>query len=185
MTTALYRLSSNEVLKVSPKDQPFSDRDAAVYGVLIDPTTPDGLDVRDRASDPIGDIRVLGFAKIANPGGNDVHNATQVEIDGFAAPEDDDNNKLDAGQALAIFKDHPQFRKMMTAFADILKDEINILRRRNVQFQDDVVASLGGGGSAASKISALEALVSAYPVQSDRTLAQLKTQINNRISKDD
>ncbi len=181
MTTALYRESSNEVLKVSAKDQSFSDRDAAVFGVLTDPTTPDGVDVREQTDD-LGPLRQLGFAKIAEPGGNNVRNATQPEIDGFAASEIDDDNQLDADQALVLFEDHPQFRKKEKARTDIIMREINLLRQRNVQLQNDIAAA---ANNANAFVSDLKASVAAYPVQTDRTLAQLETQMRNRISKDD
>ena len=181
MTTALYRISSNEVLKISVKDQSFSDRDTAVFGVLIDPATPDGTEVREQTDD-LGPLRELGFAKIADTVGNDCHNAIQVEIDTFAAAEEDDENVLDATQAQSLLLVHPQFRKMMTAFSDILKDEINLLRQRNVQLQNDIAAA---ANNANAFVGDLKASVAAYPVQTDRTLAQLKTQIRNRISKDD
>ena len=181
MTTALYRISSNEVLKISTKDQSFSDRDAAVFGVLIDPAIPDGTEVREQTDD-LGPLRQLGFAKIAEPGASNVRNATQPEIDGFSVSEEDDDNVLDATQAQSLLLVHPQFRKMMTAFSDILKDEINLLRQRNVQLQNDIAAA---ANNANAFVGDLKASVAAYPVQTDRTLAQLKTQIQNRISKDD
>ncbi len=177
MTTALYRISSNEVIKISIADQSFSNRNMPFFAVLTDPTTPDGASTRDLSTDPVGPLRVLGFAKIAEPGGNNIRNATQLEIDAFVTLETDDINQLDADQAGSLFQTHPQFRKMMAAFADILKDEINILRARNVQFQNDVAA--------AANLGQLKTAVALYSTQSDRTLAQLKTQINNRISKDD
>ncbi len=179
MTTALYRISSNEVLKVSPKDQQFDSRDTVVFGQLDDPTTPDGTDVREQI-DPEGPLRVLGFAKIAEPGGNNVRNATQPEIDGFATSEIDDDNQLDADQAVVLFEDHPQFRKKEKAFADIIKDELNILRARDDKLRDEIIA--------ATNFSALKtalAVILDYPDQNPRTLSQLNTAIKNRISKDD
>ena len=177
MTTALYRIYSNEVIKISIKGQTFSDRNSALWGVLTDPSLPDGDQWRDFDAIPIGSLRELGFSKIANVGGNIVRNATQAEIDTFVPAEDDDDNLLDAEQATTLFQNHPQFRKMMVAFADVLKDEFNILRARQVQFQDDVAA--------ASNLGALKTSVASYPVLNPRTLAQLKTAIANRINKDD
>ena len=91
MTTALYRLSSNEVIKISVKNQQFAERDTAFWGVLTDPTTPDGTNVRNESTDPPGPLRELGFAKIAEPGLNNVRNATQLEIDTFEPAEIDDD----------------------------------------------------------------------------------------------
>jgi len=154
MATALYRLSSNEVLKVSTQDQSFSDADVLFFGVAISPATPDGTLTRENLPDgTLGPLRQLGFAKHYVSGTNTVRNATQLEIDTYAAAELDDDNQQDAIRAKDLLDTHPQFRKILVAMADILKDEINILR-------------------------ALHALP-------DRTLAQFKTAMSNRVSKND
>lgn len=142
MTTSLYRLSSNEDLKISVNDQTFSDRDPAVFAVLVDPTTPDGTDVRDTSTDPSGPLRVLGFAKIAEPGGNNVRNATQPEIDTFAPAELDDDNQLDAVQADYLWANHPQWRKLFIAYLRLIGQENNILRAEINQLRSDTAASV-------------------------------------------
>lgn len=167
MPTALYRLSSGEVEKISLTNQSFADRDTTYWGVLTDPTIVDGNVTRP--------LRVLGFAKIWD--GSVLRNATQPEIETFAPAEADDQSQEDADQAISFLETHPVFRKQMIAFADILKDEINLLRAREQQFQADVAA--------ANNLAALKASVAAYPAMSARTLAQLRTQIRNRVSKDD
>jgi len=169
--TALYRISSNEVVKISLSDQQFPDRDTNFWGVLSDPPFPDGTAVRD----PAGDLRVLGYAKINDAG--TVRNAIQAEIDTFAAAQEDDENQQDATGAQALFLVHPRNRKLMTAFADIIKDEMNILRGWLTQFKADVAA--------ANNLSDLKTSVAAQPDLPDRTLAQLKTAITARIDKDD
>jgi hypothetical protein len=123
--TVLYRKSSGEVVKISVKGQTFVDRNQTYWGVLTDPSLPDGNECRPEG----GDLRVLGFAKINDSG--TVRNATQPEIDSFAAFEDDDENSQDADAAIDLFESHPRFRKMMIAFADVIKDEINILRQQH------------------------------------------------------
>jgi hypothetical protein len=72
---------------------------------------------------------------------------------------------------------HPQFRKLMTAFADVIKDELNVLREREVQFQNDVAA--------AANLGQLKIAVASYSALNPRTLVQLKTALLNRINKDD
>lgn len=123
--TALYRISSNEVVKISVKGQTFSDRNTNVWGVLTDPVLPDGNQVRDISLDPIGPLRVLGLAKIAVPGTNTVRNSTQAEIDSFDASQVDDDNQEDADRAKDLLRNHPQFRK----FAQLMFKAINRTRQ--------------------------------------------------------
>jgi hypothetical protein len=156
--TALYLLSSNEVYKISPQGQTFDDRDPTYWGVLTDPDFPDGSGpVREVLPDGSwGDLRQLGFAKIAEPGtgaNGTVRLATQPEIDAWTGTYQAYENKQDETRVKDWVENHPQFRKFFAAFADILIDEINILRAEH---------SLG-----------------------DRTLAQLKTAMLNRISEND
>jgi len=150
MTTVLYRLNGGEVMKISPTNQTFADRDSTYWGVSADPAFPDGQDIRDPGP-PRGPFRELGFAKIID--GATCRNATAPEITAFTAAQAADENLMDRDGARDLFQTHPRFRKMMLAFADIIRDEINILR-------------------------ATQALP-------DRTLAQLKTAMLNRMSEDD
>jgi hypothetical protein len=122
MTTALYRLSSSEVTKISLINSQFNEDLDSFKAVLTDPALPDGIEFQD----PSGSFRVLGYAKINDSG--TARNATQNEIDTFAALEADDRNQVEENRAKAYFQNHPQFRRVMTAFASILVDEFNILR---------------------------------------------------------
>lgn len=155
MSTARYRLSSNEVDKISTKNpaQTFSDRDTDFWDVLTNPNLPDGDETRDMSTDPIGPLRVFGFSKIAVPGTNTIRNATQIEIDTFALAELDDDNQQDADGATFLLQSHPQLRRILIAVVDITRQEINILRAEH-------------GFSA-------------------RTLTQVRNSILSRISKDD
>jgi len=148
MTTVLYRANGGEVVKISPTNQTFDQRDPAYWSVVTNPNFPDGTELREGGNGP---LRVLGFAKIID--GADCRNATQPEIDGFPAAETTDENIMDRDGAIDLFQNHPRFRKMMIAFADVLKDEINILRAEH--------------GFA------------------DRSLAQLKNAMLNRMDEDD
>lgn len=173
MTTALYRINGGEVIKISATDQTWSDRNTTYWGVLTDPSLPDGSDVLD----PTDQARVLGYAKFADVGGNSVRNAIQAELDNFPVAQEADENLQDKGRAQQIFLTHPQFRKLLTAYSDILKDEINILRGWTLDFK---VAVAGAGN-----LGQLQAAVAALPDLGDRTLAQLKAAITARISEDD
>jgi hypothetical protein len=171
MTTALYRINGGEVIKISGTDQTWPDRNTTYWGVLTDPPFPDGTVVRE----PDGPLRVLGFAKINDAG--TVRNATQPEIDTFAPAQTADENLQDAGGAEDLFLNHPRFRKLMTAYSDIIKDELNILRGWIADYKTEVAA--------ATSLGDLQTRVAGLPDLPDRTLVQLKTAIQNRISEND
>ncbi len=173
MTTALYRINGGEVIKISATDQTWSDRNTTYWGVLTDPSLPDGSDVLD----PTDQARVLGYAKFADVGGNSVRNAIQAELDNFPVAQAADEDLQDAERATDLFLTHPQFRKLMTAYSDILKDELNIVRGWTLSFKA-AVATAGNLGQLQSEVAAL-------PDLGDRTLSQLKTAIQNRISEND
>ena len=79
--TALYRISSNEVIKISLKGQDFADRDTNIWGVLTDPSLPNGSDVREELSEnQLGPLRQLGFAKIADAGITNVQLTTLLNF---------------------------------------------------------------------------------------------------------
>lgn len=111
-TTVLYRINSGEVWKINVGGQLFSDRDTAYFGVLTDPTFTDGMQLRESLpGGDMGPLRVSGFAKWADPGGNSVRNATQAEINGFETVQDDDEAQMDADEAGELLKNHPRWRK--------------------------------------------------------------------------
>jgi hypothetical protein len=128
---ALYRIQGGEVMKVSvPGNKPaqeFADRNQTYWGVAVDPLTPDGTHVIDPA-DTNRTRRVLGFAKFYESGSNTIRNATQPEIDAWAAAETDDENQQDADQAKDLLNTHPRMRKVLVALSEIIMDEINVLR---------------------------------------------------------
>lgn len=172
MPNALYRINGGEVVKISDT-QTWPDRSLTYWGVLVGPTFPDGTEVRDTNED----LRVLGFAKFADVGGTSVRNAIQAEIDAFAPAQTEDEDQQDADGAEDLFLTHPRFRKLMTAYSDILKDELNLVRGWTLSFKAEVAA--------AGNLGDLQSRVAGLPDLPDRTLAQLKTAIQTRISKDD
>ena len=125
-TTVLHRLTSGEVLKISPQGQLFADADPAYWGVLTDPTFTDGTDNRDATGAELGPLRVLGFQKHWD--GATVRNATQVEIDGYQGLQDTDEAIEDREAAQDFFDTHPRFRKAFKAMAVLMMEELNILR---------------------------------------------------------
>lgn len=166
-TTALYRISSGEVFFISVTDDMFTGWDHPNLAVITNGTYPDGTTVVKR---------VLGDAKIID--GTVVRNATQVEIDTFQPFSQDDFNKEKAAQALKYLQTDPEFRRIMIALADTLNEyEFIKLREWIRAFKVEVAA--------ATSLADLKSRVAALPAMNDHTLSQLRTQIENRISKDD
>lgn len=105
--------------------------------------------------------------------GGQIVEMTQAEKDSI------DNAEIVA-QALSVrtgaksylmgFSDNPLFQR---AYADILKDEINILRQWLADLKLQVAL--------ASNFADLKTRVASLPTTPDRTLTQLRTAINNRI----
>jgi len=148
MTTSRYRLASFEVDKNSNKDQSFSDRDVTIFGVLTDPTFPDGTDVRDQSTDEPGPFGVLGFAKHAEPGvgpNGNVRNSTQAEIDTYAAARVDDENQQDAERAADLGDVHKQFRKIFKALLKNNVRENNLNAAQWNAFRAEVAAATSLG----------------------------------------
>lgn len=187
-TTVLYRISSNEVVKISKKGQLFSDRDATYWGVLTDPPFPDGTNLRPEVPDGrLGDLRVLGLAKIWD--GTDVRNAAQAEIDSFAPPELDDENIQDSVGARDFLQTHPRFRKIFKALLKRIIAENNTQAAKTNdlitvqwnQFKADVDSS--------TNLAQLKTAVAALPVIAGdlptRTLAQAVTALSNDVDKAD
>lgn len=120
--TALYRVSTNEVVKISLSGQSFSDREPTYWGVLTDPTLTDG----NQTIDANGNLRVLGIAKFAVVGSNTVRNATQAEIDTFAAGQTADENAQDAEAVVSWMNTRPQERKFVAALIKRIISENNL-----------------------------------------------------------
>ena len=141
MATAitLYRLSSNEVIKISVMTSPqtFDSRDTDFFGTLVDPSYPDGTSVFDPDDEP-PIKRKFGFAKFADVGGDEVRNATQVEIDTWAAAELDDDNQADANRAADLGDTHPQFRKIFKSLLKSVVRENNIMATQWNEFRVQV-----------------------------------------------
>lgn len=119
MSTALYRKTGGEVLKISLPGQSFNVWSSTYYGVLTDPSLPDGTTTLNGA----GVARQLGFAKFANVAGNIVRNATQAEIDAWQAAEDADVAAMDAERVVELIDTDPQFRRYGKALLKLLIQE--------------------------------------------------------------
>lgn len=172
MTTALYRLSGGEVVKISLTNQAFAQRDTNYWGVATDPAFPDGIELRENGNGP---LRVLGFAKIMD--GGSCRNATAPEIATFATAETADENLMDQTGARGLFAVHPRWRKLQIAIIDVNILEFNIQREWNMD--------LKAGVAAATNLTEFKAAIAALPDQAPRTLAAFRAAVLARISEDD
>ena len=77
-TKVVYRVSSGEVLRITDGDT-YNEGNKVGFAMAIDPVITDGTQWVDTNYN----YRVLGYAKIYDNG--TVRNATQEEIDSFAA----------------------------------------------------------------------------------------------------
>lgn len=170
--TVLYRINGGEVIKITQKPQTFEDRNTTYWGVIIDPSFPDGIEIRDADEN----ARVSGFAKFFD-GTDTVRNATPAELDNFSVAENDDENSQDADAAIYLFQGHPRFRKMMIALVKgiIKQDNDNIIWIHN--FMDAVEAS-NNLGDFKVRVAALDSPI-------ERTFAEAKSYILNQVTRDD
>ncbi len=176
--TALYRKSSNEVVKISVKGQPFTDADSQFWGVLTDPVLPDGNQVRDDSGEDLGPLRVFGFAKFANVGSNTVRNATQVEIDAFDASQTDDDNQAHADRAADLGDTNPQFRRLVKSILKGIVNENNILANKYNELRAEMLA--------ATNLNDLQTRIQNNTTDAPiRTNQQAFDKIRTDISKDD
>ena len=96
--------------------------------------------------------------------------AEKAVVDAEIAAAEDAATRSGAKSFIAGFSAQPL---LLRALADILKDEINIIRGWTVSFKAQVAL--------ATTLADLKVRVATLPTLSDRTLAQLRTAIQNRI----
>lgn len=125
----------------------------------------------------VKDPNVSALANIAlhywkHSNGSIVEMTTQEksDVDAELAAASVASTRASAKAMLVGFSDQPLYAR---ALADIIKDEINILRGWLASFKTEVAA--------ATTLADLKTRVAGLPATGDRTLAQLKTAIQNRI----
>lgn len=165
-TTVVYRTSSGEVANISTANNPFVEYSLTYFTVVTDPTLVDGTDI---------DFRTLGMSKIYDNG--TVRNATQQEIDGFAAYALADRNAKQAQQATDYLDNDPKFRRAVMAIIKGIVREDNELRNWMRDFKDLVANS--------TSLADFKSRVAAEPDMVNREVADAKTYIKNQISADD
>jgi hypothetical protein len=174
--TALYRKSSGEVVKISLQGQLFADRNTTYWGVITDPVLPDGHAVRATNPDgTMGPLRVFGYAKHYPLTGTTISNATQGQIDTYAAKEADDEQQQDADQVVILFETHPRWRK---AFKALVKRIVGVTNDEKTQINAIRQALLD-----ATSLADLKNLITAK--LNKPTVEQALTALRSDISKDD
>jgi hypothetical protein len=170
-TNVVYRISSNEVVSIDITNE-------RVYGYHKHRSVKEGVTLvdGDQCRDANEDLRILGTAKILD--GNNVRNATQVEIDTFLPFEQDDFYIDEAANALRYLRNDPDFRRIMIALLDVLATRFNVVH----QWDMDLKAAVAASTSLADFQSRVAALSN---LPTDIDLSDVKTAIENRINKDD
>lgn len=175
--TAVYRKNGLEVLKVSLAGQLFASLDPVYWGVLTDPLTPNGTNVRSDVEGVLGPMRQLGFAKVAIVGSNTVRNATAPEIAAFVTSEATDAGLQDVGAVANWFQTHPRFRRAFKALVRRIVSENNLQSQKWNDYRVQVAA--------ASTLADLKTRVAAMGDLPIRTDAQGLTALMNDISASD
>lgn len=111
----LYRKNGGEVLRATIDDTVWSGIDSTYYGIVSDPTAPDGEDLVPTKIFDAGSIR----------------NATQPEIDSFPTHKDTDDNLIQRTAADTRLDSGISDAKLIKALAAVVMDEINILRAQH------------------------------------------------------
>jgi hypothetical protein len=108
-----------------------------------------------------------------NRGGNSVLEMSQADKDTYDAWFLSEQDAAVRGSAKDLLNGQDSVPLEQRAFADIAKDENNIIRLWTRDFKDVVAA--------ANNLTDMKAGVAGLPTLADRTLAQLKSAIQNRI----
>ena len=164
--TALYRISSGEVLIISQEDSDFSDRAHVDLAVKTGAAYPDGYSTA---------LRVLGVSKIID--GDIVRNATQEEIDTFKPANENDILVRQANRAIQYMSTDAIFRRVIVALIKGIIREDNENRSWIRDFKAAVAAS--------KSLADFKSRVAALDTPADREFQDAKDYIISRVNKDD
>ena len=170
-TTCIYRISSNEVIRIDTNGSLFEAEVTDYVALKKGATYSDGSSIYDTS----GKTRVFGYAKILD--GDTVRNATQIEIDTFRAFEIDDAKQIQADSAISYFSSDSKFRRIMVALIKGIVKEDNENRKWIRDFKDAVAAS--------TSLANLQTRVAALDTPVDREFEDAKDYIISQVSKDD
>jgi hypothetical protein len=149
----VYRINGGEVLVGSVDSQNVS----GFFAQAQDPNTPDGVD--------------LSVPKIYD--GSSVRNATAQEIAYFAVAKDQDDAVLARSNQSGLLILGNKNGIVYKAIAEVMINEINILRRWIVSFKNQVALS--------SSLADLKTIISGLSDLPDRTPTQARNAVQSSI----
>lgn len=155
----IYRVNGGKVITASVEDH--SAGLPSQFAQIQDPSTPDGIN--------------LGVSKIKD--GSSIRNATAGEIANFATAEAADNATLKHEQDSALFDLNNLNGVALKALAQVVIDELNVVRQWTRDFKTEVAA--------ASNLADLKTRVATLSTLADRTAAQARTAVKNAINSGD
>ena len=167
-TTALYRISSNEVYEISASNSTFPMKTNQFVAVAADVSVSDGM----ITVDPSGELRVFGYAKIKD--GSTIRNATQPEIDGFGDAEIADLKQRQANIATEYFLSDDRIKRIVIAIVRGIVREDNKQRQWQRDLMDVVAAS--------TSLANFKNRVAAMDTPVDREFSDAKDYIKDQIT---
>ena len=147
----------------------YSARGNVIQGCLYYDATPSTQTEYDRVKTLFKTVPQQHI-KIVNNSPEEMTASEKTAVNDAMAAAQTASIRSGAKAQLTGFSDLPLYQR---ALADILKDEINILRDWTADFKAEVAA--------ASNLADLKTRVAGLPTLNDRTLAQLKTALENKI----
>ena len=191
--TAQYRKNGGEVVAISLDNYQFTDNE--FWGHLQGPEVRDGTKERD----PEGNLRILGFAKFADPALNSIVNATQVQIDNFIVQEGEDEKSIssafaavqigDAGTPGSLDVNRKQLKALTKAIVAEINEEktlkwgilVNALR----QLFNERILELAPTFDTVSQNDLITRLRELGGTLDDLTFQEIKQRYLNSIDRDD
>lgn len=170
-TTALYRVSSNEVVLIDTEDGDFADSATNYLVLKTGATFPDGTECRASNSD----LRILGIAKILD--GDIIRNATQNEINTFHDAEVDDLLQADVDRIVKYMNTDKKMRRIISALIKGIVKEDNEIR----EWTRDLKAAV----AASTNLADFQTRVAALETLTNREFLDAKTYIINQVSPND
>lgn len=119
MTTFFYRENGGEVIKKSDSNHRWPNRNVGLFGVALNPQTPDGTELlSDRGDGTFGDNRELGYCKIYVAATHTVRNASSAEIKMFITAETEDDDTLLSQAAAEMVAGPGPMGRLVSALID-------------------------------------------------------------------